>query len=124
MAETKDELPVVAWCTVGPLGNVTNASGAPANATKWRAAGCDVRPLTSHAAAQSRINALLEEVEALRKDAERYRWLRHGDNDEKVIKRGPVAHDFVYLLRMEKLDAAIDASLSAGRSGSGEVSNG
>lgn len=56
------------------------------------------------------IQALTEERDALREDAERYRWLRHGDNDERVIKRGPVAHDFVYLLRMEKLDAAIDAA--------------
>ena len=51
------------------------------------------------------------ERDALRKDAERYRLLRHGDNDEKVLCRGPVAMDYWYLLRVEKLDAAIDAAL-------------
>ena len=44
--------------------------------------------------------------------AKRYDWLRHGDNDEKVIMRGPVAHDFVYLPRNEKLDALIDAAMA------------
>lgn len=43
-------------------------------------------------------------------DAQRYRWLRHGDNDEKVLCNGPVAKDYWYLLRGEKLDAAIDAA--------------
>ena len=46
------------------------------------------------------------------KKAKRYDWLRHGDNDEKVIMRGPVAHDFVYLPRNEKLDALIDAAMA------------
>ena len=46
------------------------------------------------------------------KKAQRYDWLRHGDNDEKVIMRGPVAHDFVYLPRNEKLDALIDAAMA------------
>lgn len=48
-------------------------------------------------------------------DAQRYRWLRHGDNDEKVLCNGPVAKDYWYLLRGEKLDAAIDAALAAQR---------
>lgn len=55
--------------------------------------------------------ALQSAIQALTKDAERYRWLRYGDNDEPLIKRGPVINDFVYLLRMEKLDAAIDAAI-------------
>lgn len=46
-------------------------------------------------------------------DAARYRWLRHGDNDAKVIQRGPVAHDYVYLPRNAKLDEMIDAALSS-----------
>ena len=46
-------------------------------------------------------------------DAMRYRWLRHGDNDEKVLCNGPVAKDYWYLLRGEKLDAAIDAARAA-----------
>ena len=73
-----------------------------------RASGKRTDPLC--AAAADEIERLRAEVAGLREDAERYRWLRHGDNDERVIKRGPVAHDFVYLLRMEKLDAAIDAA--------------
>ena len=39
------------------------------------------------------------------KDAERYRWLRYGDNDERLLGedcRG------LYLPRNEKLDALID----------------
>lgn len=50
------------------------------------------------------------EIERLRKDAARYRWIRHGDNDEIVMKgdcRG------VYLPRNERLDAAIDAAMDA-----------
>ena len=52
--------------------------------------------------------ALCDEVERLRKDAARYQWIRHGDNDEIVMKgdcRG------VYLPRNERLDAAIDAAM-------------
>lgn len=47
----------------------------------------------------------------LRKDAERYRWLRHGDNDEEVIIRDPFS-DLVFVLRNEDLDSAIDAALA------------
>ena len=39
------------------------------------------------------------------KDAERYRWLRYGDNDERLLVedcRG------IYLPRNDKLDDAID----------------
>ena len=56
------------------------------------------------------------ELEALRKDAERYRWLRHGDNDEACIRYTPHVHGEAteaWLLRNEELDAAID-SLSGG----------
>lgn len=59
------------------------------------------------------IRAMKKESDTLRKDAERYRWLRHGDNDEKVLCNGPVAKDYWYLLRNEKLDAAIDAANGA-----------
>ena len=49
------------------------------------------------------------------KDAERYRWLRHGDNDELVMQKysqiieGEATH---YLRRNESLDDAIDAAMS------------
>lgn len=54
-------------------------------------------------------------LNALR-DAERYRWLREGDNDELVIQR---QHKKVapFLLRTEKLDAAIDAAIDAAMNG-------
>lgn len=48
------------------------------------------------------------------KDADRYRWLRHGDNDEKCIEFGKDSRgtrDDVWLMRGEKLDAACDAGM-------------
>lgn len=40
------------------------------------------------------------------KDAVRYRWLRHGDNDEKVFIQGTA-----WMKRNDDLDTAIDAEL-------------
>ncbi len=72
-----------------------------------------------------RLAAKLEAAEArvreLEPDAERYRWLREGDNDETVMMvyesapRGGVRpfdarFDNSFVLREEKLDAAIDAA--------------
>jgi hypothetical protein len=51
-------------------------------------------------------------VVANQKDAERYRWLRHGDNDEEVLI--PYAAGItingcsMFLYRNEKLDSLID----------------
>lgn len=43
------------------------------------------------------------------RDAARYRWLRHGDNDEGLIRSdGKTQH---WLLRNEELDSAIDAAM-------------
>lgn len=57
-------------------------------------------------------NAILAlEVEGLRADAARYRWLRQGDNDELVLCNGPVDKSYWYLPRLGKLDAAIDAAM-------------
>jgi len=51
------------------------------------------------------------ENERLREDAARYRWLRHGDNDEEIIV--PCTWTTTgYLPRNEELDAAIDAALT------------
>lgn len=47
---------------------------------------------------------LLDEVEALRRDARRYRWLRNMIYDDRII----VAAD--RMLHGEALDAAIDAA--------------
>ncbi len=49
------------------------------------------------------------EREALR-DAGRYRWLRHGDNDDEVI-RGDT-YGLAFLPRNAELDAAIDAAMA------------
>ena len=49
------------------------------------------------------------------RDAARYRWLRHGDNDELVLQRGPIAMDYVYLPRNSKLDEMIDAAMKGAK---------
>ena len=58
--------------------------------------------------------AFVRKYMELRKDAERYRWLRHGDNDDICIEfaEGVDCYaDDVWLLRGEKLDAVIDAGI-------------
>lgn len=60
--------------------------------------------------AHEAIVKLRDRIAELEKDAARYQWIRHGDNDEIVMKgdcRG------VYLPRNERLDAAIDAAMEA-----------
>lgn len=55
----------------------------------------------------------MKQVEALQADAERYRWLRHGDNDEVCLKVASGAQcdpDQHWLLRGESLDKTIDAA--------------
>lgn len=57
---------------------------------------------------------LMKRLEPVFKDAERYRWLRHGDNDDICIEfaEGVDCYaDGVWLLRGEKLDAMIDAGI-------------
>lgn len=61
----------------------------------------------------SEFDWLERELAQCRADAERYRWLRHGDNDERVLKGAYVGVSF--LLRNEKLDAAIDAARASER---------
>ena len=61
---------------------------------------------------KQRIAELEAELDEARKDAERYQWLRHGDNDEAVMQRGPVDMTYHWLPRRERLDAAIDAALA------------
>lgn len=61
------------------------------------------RLISADVSAEFRIDqiaALQQQVEALTKDAERYRWLRHGDNDESVIR---------------ELDEAIDTAIEASK---------
>jgi len=57
------------------------------------------------------IESLAAENKVLREDAARYRWLRHGDNDEVILV--PCTWTTTgYLPRNEELDAAIDAALT------------
>jgi Lar family restriction alleviation protein len=55
------------------------------------------------------------EIERLRQDAMRYRWLRHGDNDEKVLKTytsrpSEPGEPTMFLPRNDELDRLIDAT--------------
>lgn len=61
------------------------------------------------------------EIVALRNDAARYRWLRHGDNDEEVLmtvvpggkaRKFDHRYDGFYLPRAALLDEAIDAEMA------------
>lgn len=58
---------------------------------------------------------LVEQFARMAKDAERYRWLRYGDNDEHVLMHGPVDPNYVYLPRNEKLDAMVDSFNAIGK---------
>ena len=57
------------------------------------------------------------DADALRADAERYRWLRQGDNDEQVVRFHEWATEVcvnptpMYLPRLERLDKLIDAAM-------------
>lgn len=48
------------------------------------------------------------ELDAVMKDAERYRWLRENDGDDQVIVNWNIGSDWV---SSENLDAAIDAAM-------------
>ena len=55
-------------------------------------------------------------------DAERYRWLRHGDNDERVLchyRTTKLLGASMYLPRNEQLDTAIDAARTSGEANHG-----
>lgn len=62
-------------------------------------------------AQDAQITKLKEQVESLKADAERYRWLRQGDNDELVMREYTGALVGWYLPRREILDEAIDMAL-------------
>jgi len=54
---------------------------------------------------------LLARLDAAELDAARYRWLRHGDNDENIIAYPDEADTGNWLLRSKELDYAIDAAM-------------
>jgi hypothetical protein len=56
---------------------------------------------------------LHDQIKANAIDAERYRFLRHGDNDDQAIRMTKSGD--AYLLRNELLDAYIDAALKAAK---------
>ena len=57
------------------------------------------------------VTALLARFDAAELDAARYRWLRHGDNDEKIIAYADDADKFSWLPRNKELDDAIDEAM-------------
>ena len=57
------------------------------------------------------MTALLARLAAAEKDAARYWWLRHGDNDEYIIAYADGADKFSRLSRNKELDDAIDAAM-------------
>jgi uncharacterized membrane protein len=70
----------------------------------------------------TKADQLAAALEAVRRDAERYRWLRKGESDDVAVVRGLGAMDYgmsavVYTYSEEidgdDLDAAIDAALAA-----------
>lgn len=61
------------------------------------------------------VERLERENAELRRDAERYRWLRHGDNDEDMVvlrQHDGDSDAYAYLLRNDRLDQAIDAAMT------------
>lgn len=55
---------------------------------------------------------LERELSEALKDAARYRWLRHGDNDESVVRMsGNKRNSYPFLLRNDELDAVIDIKM-------------
>lgn len=74
----------------------------------------ELKAMTAHLNALTDTYANLYKLAGqLSKNASRYEWLRHGDNDDLVMQRGPVDKDFWYLPRNEKLDEMIDAQMAA-----------
>jgi hypothetical protein len=71
----------------------------------------------------ARIADLERRLKEAERDAERYRWLRHGDNDENVllvydkgrVRKFGASYDNFWLLRDESLDTAIDAAKGDGQ---------
>lgn len=79
-------------------------------ATKNNVASNELLISINHTLA-AEITRLTEQIQGMKADAERYRWLRHGDNDELVIQHGPVAPDYHWLPRKERLDVMIDQAM-------------
>jgi hypothetical protein len=79
-----------------------------------------------YAAEKNRALELEAKLAAAEADAGRYRWLRHGDNDDICIRTmhegdvtGPQFSAF--LLRNKELDAAIDAAIAAEQTADGKA---
>ena len=56
------------------------------------------------------LDGVLALATKMRQDAERYRWLRHGDNDERGVIQRPGPQTF--LLRDGLLDICCDAGMA------------
>lgn len=130
MAETKDELPVLPE----PAGDI-RLPGWPGLAIDgYSADQMHAFRQEGVAAAQSRINALLEEVEKHKADVRAALEYAHDRAQQELIEaRNLYGHYPLDGLgrkvkqaseQLEIVERAMLASLSSGRSGSGEVSNG
>lgn len=78
----------------------------------------DAAAALQYRAAADALEAQAREIERLRQDAARYRWLRHGDNDEKVLKTytsrpSEPGEPTMFLPRNDELDRLIDAARAA-----------
>jgi len=72
----------------------------------------------THSITAAELATLRARLEQAEKDADRYRWLRTGDNDEQCIhftNDCPAGTDTVWIHRNEKLDAIIDAAIAQGK---------
>ena len=66
--------------------------------------------LESLEAAGRHVALLVAEIESLRKDAERYRWLRENSSDYRLMEKDGYGGSALFYC--EELDNAIDAAIS------------
>lgn len=114
------ELPILAWSYVPS--DVWADVVLTADADKAQLAreyGREVTSLADHAQATARIEDLKRRLETAEKDAARYRWLRRQPNNTKAPRIDVVRWTKLDRsanegegLRLDELDAAIDASLN------------
>ena len=81
--------------------------------TEWVQTAVSTGALPARYLGMHRADVLRAEVEALRKDAERYRWLRNPDQDVALVLDKMVSSGVYEYRAGDELDAAIDAAMAA-----------